>query len=163
LLVPNRARLLAAAALVGLASLPWLTGTVVCWKEAQTNSEARRDVQRHAAAYLEANYRRGSGIVLPLGELSGVMREAGIPLRESLHEGNHPAWEATLASPGLYLHEEWALANAGDEVAQMVAKAISQGRLYRLRKQVIVKGAPVLEIYHLDSFEDPLRKSPRRP
>jgi len=163
LLVPNRLRLLVVVGLVGLASLPWIASTPVCWREAYANSLARRDAQHQAAAFIEANYRAGAGIVLPLGELSGVMREAGIPLRESLHEGNHPAWEAMLAAPGLLLHEEWALANAGDEVDQTVAKAVARGRPYRLRKQVIVKGAPVVDIYHLDSLEDPLRQSPRRP
>jgi hypothetical protein len=159
LLVPERLRIVGVVALSALTVL----AAPICWKEAQTNSAARRDAQHQAAVYMAANYRPGSGIILPLGSLSGVMREAGIPLRESLHEGNHPAWEATLASPGLYLHEEWAFCNAGDEVAQTVTKAITQGRLYRLRKQVIVKGAPGIEIYHLDSLEDPLRQSPRRP
>jgi hypothetical protein len=140
---------------------PWLQPAPLTWKEARDNSEGRRQAQSLAAEYLAANYRTGSGIIMSLGQLSGVLREAGIPLREVLHEGNHPAWDAAMAAPKLFLREEWALAVPGDDVARMLPQAVAQGRLYRLRKQVIVKSTPVVEIYHLDSVQDPVRSSAR--
>jgi hypothetical protein len=44
---------------------------------------------------------------------------------------------------------EWALAFSGDEVATAVLRAHRYGKNYELRKQIIVKGAPVVEIYQL--------------
>ena len=51
------------------------------------------------------------------GDLTGVVREAGIPLREVLHDGNNPEFDAVLARPDLFLHEEWALTISADRVA----------------------------------------------
>jgi hypothetical protein len=85
--------------------------------------------------------------MFPFGDLTGVLREAGIPLREGLHEGNGPAWNAAIVRPDLFLHEEWALAFSGDEVATAVLRASRRGPHFQLRKQIIVKGAPVVEIY----------------
>ena len=63
----------------------WIT-----WKESQVNSEARRAWTAQAASFLKANYRHGDGIMFSFGDLTGVLREAGIPLRESLYDGNNP-------------------------------------------------------------------------
>ncbi len=51
---------------------------------------ARRAWTREAADFLAANYRHGSGILFSFGDLTGVLREAGIPLREGLHVGQRP-------------------------------------------------------------------------
>jgi hypothetical protein len=79
--------------------------------------------------------------------LTGVLREAGIPLREGLHEGNGAAFDVAMARPDLLLHEgalaEWGLAFAGDAVDAALRKAG-----YLLRQEIVVKGAPVVEIYH---------------
>ena len=68
------------------------------------------------------------GILFPFGDLTGVLREAGIPLREGLHEGNGPAWFAATVRPDLFLHEEWALAFSGDEVATALRDGRCAGR-----------------------------------
>jgi hypothetical protein len=115
----------------------------ISWKESEVNSEARRDWTGQAAGFLAREYRPGSGIVFPFGDLTGVLREAGIPLHEGLHEGNEAAFDAAMARPDLFLHEEWGLAFSGDPVDKALRKAG-----YALRRQIRVKGAPVVDIYH---------------
>ena len=141
---PQRIR--AAAAIVcGIAPLFfWISRPPVCWREAQVNSAARREWTRQAAAFLRANYAHGSGILFSFGDLTGALRQAGIPLREGLHSGNGAEWMAAITRPDLFLHEEWALGFAGDDVAT----AVERGKVhYQLRKRIIVKGSPVVEIY----------------
>ena len=118
-----------------------------CWKESELNSIARRAWTEQAAAYLRANYRTGYGIIYSFGDLTGVLRAAGIPLKEGLHDGNHPAWDAATTRPELFLHEEWALAVPGDAVSRAILRTEAAGPHYKLRKRVIVKGAPIVEIY----------------
>src|SRR5260370_40376490 len=77
----------------GIAGAAALGGAPVVWKEAQVNSLARRSWTRQAAAYLTAHYRAGDGIIYSFGDLTGVFREANIPLRERLHQGNRAEWE----------------------------------------------------------------------
>ena len=145
---PSRRRAAAVLALAGggAAGLVF-TGEPVCWKEAQVNSIARRAWTHEGAAFLAENYRPGSGVIYSFGDLAGVLREAGIPLREGLHQGNHPYWEAAITRPELFLREEWALAISGDDVATAILRAQRRGPHYELRRRIIVKGAPVIEIY----------------
>ncbi|HEX5431618.1 MAG TPA: glycosyltransferase family 39 protein [Bryobacteraceae bacterium] len=145
--LPARLRPAAAAAAILLSAGVWLR-PAICWKESQVNSEARRNWTQQAAGFLAANYRPGAGILYSFGDLTGILRDAGIPLREGLHEGNGPAWALAMARPDLALHEEWAVAFSGDAVATLLLRADKHGMNYRLRKQIIVKGAPVVEIYH---------------
>ena len=116
----------------------------ICWKESQVNSVARRAWTSQAAQFLAAHYKPRTGVLLPFGDATGILREAGIPLRDALHDGNGPAWDAALARPALFLHEEWAVGLRGDEVSRAMKTA---GPRYSLRKQIIVEGAPVVEIY----------------
>src|SRR5262249_30991249 len=119
----------------------------ICWKESEVNSAIRRAWTHEAAQFLSANYRHGSGIMSPFGDLTGVLREAGIPLRESLHEGNGPAWTAAVVRPDLFLHEEWIFGFAGDDATTAALRADRRGKHYLLVKQVIIKGGPVVEIW----------------
>ena len=147
-MVPSRMRVAAALVLAGAVSAaPAFMGEPACWKEAQVNSTARREWTHEAALFLAANYRPGSGVIYSFGDLAGVLREAGIPLREGLHQGNHPYWEAATTRPEFFLREEWALGISGDAVATAILRAQRRGPHYDLRRQIIVKGAPVIEIY----------------
>ena len=85
--------------------------------------------------------------MFPFGDLTGVLREAGIPLEEGLHEGNGPAWTAAAVRPDLFLHEQWILGFAGDDATTAALRAGRRGKQYQLMKQIIVKGAPVVEIW----------------
>jgi hypothetical protein len=136
-----------------------LAGSPLCWKESSVNSVARRAWTEQAAAYLASQYQPGDGIIYSFGDLTGVLREAGIPLREGLHQGNRPSWDAAVLRPDLFFHEQWALAIAGDKVAEAVVKIGARGPHYELRKQIKVEGAPVVEIYRrrwTGSHEDPV-------
>lgn len=147
-MVPSRLRMAGVVILaVGASAALAFMGEPVCWKEAEVNSIARRAWTHESAVFLAANYRPGSRIIYSFGDLAGVLREAGIPLREGLHQGNHPYWEAATARPELFLRGEWALAVSGDAVATAILRADRRGPHYELRKQIIVKGAPVIEIY----------------
>jgi hypothetical protein len=144
-MLPVKLHALSAAILVLAVAASWaLAGAPVCWKESAVNSAARRDWTRQAAAYLTSNYRPGDGIIYSFGDLTGVLREAGIPLREGLHQGNRPSWDAAVLRPDLFFHEEWALAVAGDQVDEAVNK---MGARYELKKRIMVEGAPDVEIY----------------
>ncbi len=150
-LVPKRWRTLTVVLVTGLAVAPWLRSprpeSWICWKESQVNSEARRAWTGEAAAYLRERYQPGTGIIMSFGDLAGVLREAGIPLRETLHQDNGVAWDAAVANPDLFLNEEWALAISGDKVADALARTRKSGPRYDCVKTIALKGAPVIQIY----------------
>ncbi|MBL8178140.1 MAG: glycosyltransferase family 39 protein [Bryobacterales bacterium] len=158
-----------AALVVATATVPWLayprTEAWITWKESQVNSEARRAWTAEAAAYLNAHRRPHEGIYSALGDLAGIYREAGIPLREVLQEGNNPHWLAVQKRPDLFLREEWAVAISGDEVSTAILKSNKTGPRYVCVKMITGKGAPVIEIYRRDSQtnEDTLYQGTRRP
>ncbi|HEV2687724.1 MAG TPA: glycosyltransferase family 39 protein [Bryobacteraceae bacterium] len=155
LLVSKRWRPFVAIAVVASGVAPWLyhpqPDDWVCWKESKVNSDQRRAWTREAADLLRDQYRRGTGIFTSFGDLAGIYREAGIPFRQALHDGNNPAWIAATVRPDLFLHEEWAVAISGDSVATTVQRAtFRNGPRYHLVKTIILKGAPVIEIYKRD-------------
>jgi hypothetical protein len=155
LLIGRRWRpFMAAAAILG-AVTPWLIRPQpddwICWKESQVNSEARRAWTGEAARVLAGEYRSGEGIFTSFGDLTGILREAGIPLREALHDGNEPAWMAATTRPDLFLHEEWAVVFSADPVATAVERAtFKNGPRYHLVKTIMLKNAPVIEIFKRD-------------
>ncbi|MBL8231891.1 MAG: glycosyltransferase family 39 protein [Bryobacterales bacterium] len=154
---PLRFRIAVAPAVVLIAISQWIAyprpESWMVWKESQVNSEARRAWTTQAAGYLREHYRPGSGVFGTLGDIASVYREAGIPLKEVLHEGNHPHWNAAVARPDLFLWEEWAVAISGDSVATAILRAQRRGPRYVCVKMISVKGAPVIEIYHRESRE----------
>ena len=126
--------------------VPWLfyprPDNWVCWKESQVNSIARRAWTEQAAADLAHDY-HGGGIVADFGDLTGIFARAGIQLRETLHEGNVPAWDGAMRRPDLMLHEEWAVAQKGDTVY----KAVAASPRYAIEHVINVPGAPTLYIW----------------
>ncbi|HEX5230022.1 MAG TPA: hypothetical protein VFW44_20055, partial [Bryobacteraceae bacterium] len=155
LLVPIRWRPPIAAAILIAAAAPWIIHAQptdwVTWKESQINSRLRRVWVQAAAASLRSEYRSGDGIITSFGDLTGILRDAGIPLREALYNGDEPYWLAATARPDLFLHEGWGLAVSGDPVATAIQKAsYKSGPHYHLVQTVKVKGAPVIEIYKRD-------------
>jgi hypothetical protein len=130
---------------------PWLLDrrpdAWICWKESQVNSDARREWTARAAQYLKRHYRPGTGIFTSFGDLTGIFASAGIPIRETLYDGNNPHWLAAVARPEFFLHEEWAVGFAGDSVVTAVQRVNRTGPRYRLVQLIAVKGASVVEIY----------------
>lgn len=150
-LVPARVRGWAALALILAATAPWVFRPThenwICWKESEVNSVARRAWTRGAARYLRARYGPRDGVFTSFGDLAGVFLEAGLPLREALHEGNRPQWEAAVLRPDLFARERWVLAISGDKVATAIERAPKTGPHYDLLESIAVKGAPVIRIY----------------
>ncbi|MGH9631707.1 MAG: hypothetical protein ACRD7E_25655 [Bryobacteraceae bacterium] len=151
---PRRFRPLAAAAAVIAVTVSWVVhphpSAWICWKESDVNSIARRDWTAQAAEFFRANYRPGDGILTSFGDMTGIYREAGIPMRETLHEGNSPMWDAAVARPDLFLREEWAVAISADRVSTaMLGGGNPPG--YSRVKIVATKGGPVIEIYRKES------------
>jgi hypothetical protein len=150
-LVPERARAWAAAAVVLAGASPWLLDPSmerwITWKESQVNSEARREWTRQAVAYLAPRYHRGDGIFTSSSDLRAIYRTMGLPLREILTEDNEPQWLAAVARPDLFLREQWAVSMAGDSVQTAINRARRRGPNYNLVETIVVKNAPVIEIY----------------
>lgn len=158
-LLPTHLRTAGAGIIVACVAASAAYGVPVCWQESSVNSVARRDWTKQAAAYLASNYQPGDGIIYSFGDLTGVLREAGIPLREGLHQGNRPSWDAAVLRPDLFFREEWALAMAGDKIAEAAVRTGPRGPHYELMKRIKVEGAPAIEIYRRQqskSHEDPV-------
>jgi hypothetical protein len=155
LVVSERWRPWLAVAILIAAAAPWLIrpkpSDWITWKESQVNSVTRRAWTQAAAQALAPVYHSKTGIFTSFGDLTGILRTAGIPLRESLNDGDNPEWMAATTRPDLFLHEEWAVVMAGDTAATTIQKsAFQHGPRYHLVQTVKVKGAPVIEIYKRD-------------
>jgi len=149
--VPRRAQSVAAACIVlagaGWWTFHWQPNQWVAWEESRVNSEGRRAWTAEAAKYLAPRYVRGTGILTSSYPLTGVLREAGIPLAEALDVDNGLFFDAVVGMPELYPKPEWVLAQGGDGAQTALNRARRTGITYRLEKQIIVKGQPVIEIY----------------
>ena len=108
------------------------------------NSIARRAWTSDAAKFLSENYRPHDGILARFGDLTGIFCAARIPLAETLHEGNGPAWWAATLRPDLFHPQMWAVAQQGDFVSNAVNRARSA--VYPISAEVRVSEAPILEI-----------------
>jgi hypothetical protein len=151
LLLPKKFRWLAAILVAAIPASAWaMHPESICWKETEVNQAARRQWTRQAAAYLSAHYRPGDGVIFPFGNMTGVLRQAGIPLRECLYDGNGAAFAMALDRPDLFLQPRWALAFSGDPIATAILRGGKRGPHYELVATIIVKGAAVVEIYHRD-------------
>jgi len=125
--------------------------SVITWKESQVNSVARRAWTSESAEYLRSRYRPGSGVFTTFGDITGIYRQAGIPLRDTLTWDNWPVWPAVVARPDLFLRDEWAVAMGGDDVQSAINRALVHGPRYTLQRTVVVKDAAVIEIYRRGS------------
>ncbi|HEX3875668.1 MAG TPA: hypothetical protein VHW24_01690, partial [Bryobacteraceae bacterium] len=119
----------------------------VVWEESRVNSEGRRAWTRTASDFLSLHYHSGDGLLTSSYPLTGVLREAGIPLRESLNLNNGIFWEAEIERPELHLKQQWVLAQGGDGAQTAVNRAGRFGIVYKLEKRIEVKDQPVIEIY----------------
>jgi hypothetical protein len=150
-LIPRKWNWPAALIVAAIPAAAWsLHPQSICWKESEVNSVTRRQWTRQAASFLAANYQPGDGIIFPFGDMTGVLREAGIPIREGLYDGNGAAFDLALDRPGPFLQTRWALAFSGDRIATAILRGAKRGPHYELVATIIVKGAPVVEIYRRD-------------
>jgi hypothetical protein len=148
---PLRARPVFAILVILAAGVPWMVHPSpsywVTWEESRVNSEARRAWTREAARYLAVNYVPGSGILTGFGDLTGIYRNAHIPLRNTFTPDNGLPFDAAVLRPELFLHEPWVVTMGGAAAQTAVNRAARLGINYELEKTVIVKDAPVIEIY----------------
>jgi hypothetical protein len=140
-----------AIVILAAAMAPWLFNprpeAWITWKESQTNSAARRAWTQKAAEFLQPRYLPGDGVITSFGDVTGVFRKAGIPLRETLTGDNGLPWLSATVRPDLFLWEQWAVVQGGDPVQTAINRARRYGPNFDLVRQIIVKDAPVIEIY----------------
>ena len=151
-LAPPRLRALASVAVLLAASAWWIAHphheSWITWSESLANSQGRRAWMHEAAEYLRPRYVRGSGIIASSGDdFSGIFREMGIPLRETLTVVNGLPFWAAVTRPDLFLWQNWAVVKGGDPSQSAVLRAGRYGIRYRLEKTIIKKDEPVIEIY----------------
>ncbi|MEP6539068.1 MAG: glycosyltransferase family 39 protein [Bryobacteraceae bacterium] len=154
-LAPQRIRALACTLVVLASVVPWLAypraENWICWKESQVNSVARRAWTSEAAAYLRKYIRPGDTVFASFGDQTGIFREAGIPMHQTIHDGDNPQWMAAMARPDLFLKAEWAVTRGADLLATTIDRAAKNGPQYRCVKIVSVKDAPVIQIFRRET------------
>jgi hypothetical protein len=104
----------------------WLAGPV-CLEEAEINMKTRNQLEVQLSAWLE-RLPPSSTLLMYVGDHVGAVERAGIPLRNTINEGNHRVWkqptdpeglwERALADPPKYA--DYILAFEGDPVWQAV-------------------------------------------
>jgi Dolichyl-phosphate-mannose-protein mannosyltransferase len=151
-LMPNGLRPIVALALLLAGAGQWLLfprpASWITWREAQVNSQARLEWTSETADYLAANYKKGESIFTSFGDMTGVYRRLGIPLRFTVTGDNGPEFDAAIARPDLFLFTTWVVTFTGDPQQSAVDKARLRGPKYDLVKEIMVKGGPVVQIYH---------------
>jgi len=93
--------------------------TPLVLKEAIVNATTRVPFESAIARQLES-YPRGAQILMANSDHIGALQQAGIPLRQTLNEGDRDSWEAALAAPAE--KAQYVVAIAGDPVAKAVAE-----------------------------------------
>lgn len=153
-LAPRRARAMVAVLAIAAGSIHWLvdrgSGNWMTWEESRVNSEGRRAWTREAARFLKPRFVPGSGIVTSFGDITGIYREMGIPLRETFTECDGLPWDAAMRRPDLFLWQEWAVVRRGDTVWTAVTGKLA-AQQFTLVKTIIKKDEPVIEIYRRGS------------
>jgi hypothetical protein len=149
--LPERSRRAVVAVVVLIGILPWLAypkqENWVTWKESQVNSESRRAWTRAAADYLRDKYVPGRGIVAHFGDQTEIFREAGIGLRQVVHDGDGLYFQAIVQRPEVFLWQEWVVTIMGDPLSRGMLVYTSKTPRYRRVKMVEEKGAPAIEIW----------------
>ena len=124
----------------------------ICWKESEVNSRGRRQWTRRAAEFFRENYHASDGILTVSGDVMGIYQEAGIPLRETLHDGNFLQWQPAVNRPDLFLRERWAVAIAGDPISFNFTNPKRFAGLCERVAEFTAEHEPVIEIYRRKSY-----------
>jgi hypothetical protein len=132
----------------------WIT-----WKESEQNSLARRPWTYAAADYLTNHAKPTDSFFSTFGDISAIYREAGIHFTRTLTWDDGVFWLAAVNRPDLFLWEDWAIAQRGDDVDKTIKRARTMGVRYDLATEISVPGATPIEIYRRHEY--PLREGPR--
>jgi hypothetical protein len=152
--IPWRRQLPSVALISLFAVSPWLKSRGLecsaCWREARDTSAARRAWTHQSAAFLREHYRAGEGILMSFGDLCGALREARIPLRESLTAANGEGWHAAMSPSGSARGPLWALTASSDAVARFLDRSGSATGRYQNVHTIRVEGAPTVQVWRLN-------------
>ncbi|WP_238325925.1 ArnT family glycosyltransferase [Bryobacter aggregatus] len=125
-------------------ALAWFTvRPVVVADEGRVNSEQRRAWTSQVATLLRTQYQRGTGIWMPFGDLTATLPEAGLPIAESIHQGDKIRYERLTVRPDLFLDTAWVIDLRGDEVSLAMQRMDG----YALVKVISLKYSPVIEVW----------------
>lgn len=72
-----------------------------CFREAWVNSRTRLQLERVLAGKLQ-QLPPGATLLMYLGEHVGALQDAGIPLKQTINEGNHRVWKQPSDPEGLW-------------------------------------------------------------
>ncbi|MFN0107195.1 MAG: ArnT family glycosyltransferase [Bryobacteraceae bacterium] len=149
--LPQSSRRWVTGLLVAIAISPWLAypkqENWVTWKESQVNSHARREWTRDAVEYLRGKYVPGRGIVAHFGDQTAIFRDAGISLRQTVHDGDGLYFQGIVQRPDIFLWQEWVVSIADDPLSRGMAAYSAKVPRYRRVKIVEAKGAAAIEIW----------------
>jgi hypothetical protein len=123
--------------------------TPSCLEEAQINMRTRNQLETQLAAWLQ-KLPPESTLLMYVGDHVGALQRAGIPLKQTINEGNHRTWkqpvdqdglwERALADPARYA--DYIIAFEGDRVWQAI-----QGRHYPALVVIHVTGQAQATVY----------------
>ena len=128
----------------------------ITWQESDVNSRGRREWTSQAAAYLRATAGPHETYFTSFGDMTGIFRTLGVPLRDTLTGDMNPQFLMASSRPDLLLWEDWAVVMGGDDVQGIIDKARLHGPRFELSERITVKGQPVIEIYHR-VYDNPVR------
>jgi hypothetical protein len=125
----------------------------ICYREAWVNSRTRITLETELATNLRL-LPHDATLLMYLGDHVGAQQRAGIPLRQTINEGNHRPWayptdpeglwERTLADPHQYA--DYVIAMDGDPVAAALQKDAQKGGLTSM-VVIHTEGQPPATIY----------------
>jgi len=139
--------------LIALNTVGMMYRTPLVLKEALVNSTTRVAFETALTRQLR-DFPAGSTILMYNSDHIGALQAAGIPLRQTVNEGDSDSFQAALAAPAE--HAAYVVAIAGDAVSNAVA-AHPEG----LTELTILctSGQPCARIYQSDHFAPPPPKS----
>jgi hypothetical protein len=117
---PLRARLLLPVmlGLVMLNTVGIMYSVPLVLKEAMVNSTTRIAFERSLAEQLQS-FPAGVPILMYNSDHVGALQQAGMPLRQTVNEGDYDSWKAALDAPAA--HVAYVIAIEGDPVSKAVA------------------------------------------
>lgn len=132
--------------LLPLAALAWFaTHPLTVKNEGEANSRWRREYTATVASLLKQQYQPGAGIWMSFGDLTGILQQSGIPLRETIHNGDEFRFNRKVARPDLFLDAAWVVALSGDRVSRAMAR--TPGLRYRCVKLKGPAYQPDIEVW----------------
>jgi hypothetical protein len=139
--------------LIALNAVGMMYRTPLVLKEAINNSTTRVGFESALARQL-LTFPKGSVILMYNSDHVGALQDAGIPLRQTINEGDYDSFRAALAAPAE--HAAYVVAIAGDAVSAAVAA--HPGGLTELTI-LCTTGQPCARIYQSDRMAGAQPKS----